>query len=68
MQVTVWAGVFPIVVSWWAAVALTAYMAAQFLVLNYCRNRRHLKPLWFNTVANNILWWTFVKVTPLLLM
>jgi hypothetical protein len=59
--VTVWAGVFPIVVSWWAAVALTAYMAAQFLVLNYCRNRRHLKPLWFNTVANNILWWTFVK-------
>ena len=59
---TVWAGVFPIVVSWWAAVALTAFITAQFLVTSYCRNRKHLKPLWFNSVSNNILWFTFVKV------
>lgn len=62
LQVTVWAGVFPIVVSWWAAVALTAFIVAQFLVTSYCRNRKHLKPLWFNSVSNNILWFTFVKV------
>ena len=59
---TVWAGVFPIVVSWWAAVALTAFIVAQFLVTSYVRNRKHLKPLWFNSVSNNILWFTFVKV------
>ena len=49
-------------VSWWAAVALTAFITAQFLVTSYCRNRKHLKPLWFNSVSNNILWFTFVKV------
>ncbi|KAK9828913.1 hypothetical protein WJX72_002766 [[Myrmecia] bisecta] len=59
--VTIWAGVFPIVVSWWAAVALTANMLAQYLVLNYCRKRAHWKPLWFANVANNILWFAFVK-------
>ncbi|KAL3150937.1 hypothetical protein ABBQ32_000684 [Trebouxia sp. C0010 RCD-2024] len=59
--VTVWAGVFPIVVSWWAAVALTAFIIAQTLVTSYCRNRKHFKPLWFNSVSNNILWFTFVK-------
>ena len=63
VQVTVWAGVFPIVVSWWAAVALTAFIVAQTLVTSFCRNRKHLKPLWFNSVSNNILWFTFVKVS-----
>ena len=63
LQVTVWAGVFPIVVSWWAAVALTAFIVAQTLVTSFCRNRKHLKPLWFNSVSNNILWFTFVKVS-----
>jgi endoglucanase len=58
---TVWAGVFPIVVSWWAAVALTAYMTAQTLVLNYTHKRKHVQPLWFASVANNIMWWTYVK-------
>eukprot|EP00884_Botryococcus_braunii_P018967 jgi/Botrbrau1/5754/Bobra.0134s0026.2 len=58
---TVWAGVFPIVVSWWAAVALTAYMVAQTLVLNYTRKRKHVEPLWFAQIANNIMWWTYVK-------
>ncbi|KAK9863564.1 hypothetical protein WJX84_010744, partial [Apatococcus fuscideae] len=59
--VTIWAGVFPIVVSQWAAIALTAYLCCQFLILNYSRKRKHTFPLWFNWVANNILWWTFVK-------
>lgn len=58
---TVWAGVFPIVVSWWAALALTAYMLAQTLVLNYTRKRKHIEPLWFAQIANNIMWWTYVK-------
>ena len=40
---------------------LTIYMVAQQLVLNYCRKLRHFESLYFASVANNILWWTFVK-------
>ena len=40
---------------------LTIYMVAQQLVLNYCRKARHFESLYFASVANNILWWTFVK-------
>ena len=36
-------------------------MVAQQLVLNYCRKARHFESLYFASVANNILWWTFVK-------
>ena len=59
--VTIWGGVFPIVVSWWAALGLSVYMAAQFCVMNYVHKLRDLKALWFANVANSILWWTFVK-------
>lgn len=34
---TIWAGIFPIVISWWAALALTIYYIAQSLVLNYSK-------------------------------
>lgn len=34
---TIWVGVFPIAISWWAALALTMYYIAQSLVLNYCK-------------------------------
>ena len=40
---------------------LTVYFLAQYMVLNYVRKFNHIKPLWFANVANNILWWTFVK-------
>lgn len=40
---------------------LTVYFVAQYMVLNYVRKFKHIKPLWFANVANNILWWTFVK-------
>ena len=50
------------------AVALTVYFAAQYMVLNYVRKLgslghwwSHLKQLWFANVANNILWWAYVK-------
>ena len=43
------------------AVGLTVYFIAQYGILNYVRNRKHVGPLWFANVANNILWWTFVK-------
>lgn len=58
---TIWVGIFPIVVSWWAAVALTAYAAAQMLVLSYVKKFKHLQGLWFAGIANNILWWAFAK-------
>ena len=44
-----------------SAVGLTVYFLAQYMVLNYVRKFNHVKPLWFANVANNILWWTFVK-------
>lgn len=34
---TIWAGIFPIVISWWAALALTVYYVAQSMVLNYSK-------------------------------
>ena len=37
---TIWAGIFPIVISWWAALALTIYYIAQSLVLNYSKKVR----------------------------
>ena len=50
------------------AVALTVYFAAQYMVLNYVRKLSsvghwwsHLKQLWFANVANNILWWAYIK-------
>jgi endoglucanase len=58
---TIWAGTFPIVVSKWAAIGLTIYSVAQTFVLNFMRKRSHYEPIWFATIANNILWWTFVK-------
>lgn len=39
---TIWAGIFPIVISWWAALALTIYYIAQSLVLNYSKKVRPL--------------------------
>ena len=30
-------------------------------VLNYVRKMKHLKPLWFSNIANQIMWWTYVK-------
>lgn len=59
--ITIWFGVFPIVVSWWMALALTIYFVALNLVLYYVRSYKHIEALWFANVAGNILWWTYVK-------
>lgn len=58
---TIWAGIFPIVISWWAALALTVYFIAQSAVLGYSKKYWHVESLWFANIANNILWFTFVK-------
>ena len=58
---TIWAGIFPIVISWWAALALTVYFIAQTAVLSYSKKFKHIESLWFAGIANNILWFTFVK-------
>ena len=58
---TILAGMFPIVVSKWAAGALTVYVLGQSAVLNFMHKRSHAFPIFFATIANNILWWTFVK-------
>lgn len=30
-------------------------------MLNYCRDRKHIYPLWFSGISNQIMWWTYVK-------
>ncbi|KAK9785109.1 hypothetical protein WJX73_003901 [Symbiochloris irregularis] len=59
--VTIWGGVFPIIVNQWAVIGLTAYFVSQHLLLNHVSSRKHIMPLWFATISNNILWWTYVK-------
>ena len=54
-------GVFPIVVSQWAAIGLTVYMVATHAVLYYVRSPKHLEALWFSNVANTLMWFTYVK-------
>lgn len=31
------------------------------LVLGYAKSTKHVGPLWFSNVANNIMWFTYVK-------
>ena len=40
---------------------LPAAAAAPVCVLQYCTNRKHLKPLWFCIVSCHLLWFTFTK-------
>ena len=64
LQVTIWFGVFPIVVSWWAALGLTIYFVATNAVLYYVKSIKHIEALWFANCANQLLFWTYVKVGP----
>jgi hypothetical protein len=41
--VTVWFGVFPIVINVWCAIAVTIYYPATMMVMYYTRSLRHLK-------------------------
>ena len=59
--ITIWFGVFPIVVNWWAALGLTVYYTATHAVLYYVRSPKHFEALWFANVANSLMWWTYVK-------
>jgi len=62
LQVTIWLGVFPIVVSWWAALGLTVYFIATNAVLYYVKSIKHIEALWFANCANQLLFWTYIKV------
>ena len=62
-QVTIWLGVFPIVVSWWAALGLTVYFVATNSVLYYVKSIKHIEALWFANCANQLLFWTYIKVS-----
>lgn len=61
---TIWFGIFPIVVSWWAALGLTIYFVATNAVLYYVKSLKHIEALWFANCANQLLFWTYVKVSP----
>ncbi len=59
--ITVWFGVFPIVINVWCAIAVTVYYPCTMFVMYYTRSFGHLKSMWFAAVANSILWWAFLK-------
>jgi len=59
--VTIWVGFFPLVVTRELALALTLYAASTQAMLYNVRTPRHLEPLWFANVANQILWWAYIK-------
>lgn len=45
----------------WAALGLTVYFVAQTLVLSYTKKWKHMEALWFASISNSILWFTYVK-------
>ena len=49
------------VISRWLAVGLTLYSVATTLLLYYVRTFWHVEALWFANVANQLLWWAYVK-------
>lgn len=63
LQLTIWIGVFPLVITRWLTLGLTIYSVATQCVLYYVRHPNHTEALWFASVANSLLWWTYVKVT-----
>ncbi len=40
---------------------MTVYFAAQTLVLSYTKKLKHVEALWFASISNSILWFTYVK-------
>jgi cellulose synthase/poly-beta-1,6-N-acetylglucosamine synthase-like glycosyltransferase len=63
--VTIWIGVFPLNIDGrsphWIALAMTIYSAATMCVQYYVRHPNHMEALWFANVANQLLWWTYIK-------
>ena len=62
LQLTIWVGIFPLVITRWLTLGLTIYSVATQMVLYYVRHRNHTEALWFAAVANSLLWWTYIKV------
>ena len=62
VQITIWIGVFPLVITRWLTLGLTIYSVATQMVLYYVRHPNHTEALWFASVANSLLWWTYIKV------
>lgn len=60
-MLTVWAGAFPIVINFWAALSITVYYGATLSLNYYTTSPAHLKSMWFAGVSNSILWWAFLK-------
>lgn len=58
---TIWVGVFPIVLNIWAAGALTVYYLATSAVLQYFKKWAHIRPLWFSNVSTVIMFFTYMK-------
>ena len=58
---TVWIGAFPIIINFWAALAVTVYFCGLSVMMYYNTSLAHLKSMWFSSIANSILWFAFLK-------
>lgn len=58
---TIWVGVFPIVINFYSAICVTAYYLSTTALMYYCRSRAHFQALWFASVCNSILWFAYLK-------
>ncbi len=54
-------GVLPFVLNRDFAFAATLYLIAGALINLYCRKRWHIKMMWFGTICNHLLWFTYTK-------
>lgn len=59
--VTIWVGVFPMIVNFWLALGLTIYVTANCCIIYYFKRPQHIPALWFAGLANQLFWWTYAK-------
>ncbi|KAK9814697.1 hypothetical protein WJX72_010067 [[Myrmecia] bisecta] len=59
--ISIWSGVFPMVITKLLAVAGALYFLASNLVMFYCHHLGDTEKLWLANVSNHILWWAYMK-------
>lgn len=54
-------GVLPFVLNKWFALGASLFLGATAAMNLYCKKRWHAKLMWFSTICNTLLWFTFSK-------
>lgn len=54
-------GLLPFVLNKWFALGASIYLGTTCAMNLYCKKRWHAKLMWFSTICNTLLWFTFSK-------